>query len=180
MASPLDTEALRVQLANLRDAGSLRFDPFNLRLIESLLEKLDTLEDPARQALHERIQRRLQDLQTAFGVARETARKQARALREQHPERNEELVRLFKAGDFRALDRMAQAQPRPPSALAELLQTLAGHDPALSASADPQTFDEVLRKQELEAQQGNGLTSLHSHLKTRLDSEELRYASQFR
>lgn len=169
-----------MQLTHLRNAGAEGFDPFNLRLIESLLEKSDALEDPARQTLQERIQRRLQALQSAFGLARETARKQARVLREQQPERNEELVQLFKAGDFRAIDRLAKAERRPPSALAELLKTLASHDPALSASADPQTFDEVLRKQELEAQQGNGLTSLHSHLKTRLDSDELRSARQFR
>lgn len=172
--------ALETQLMQLRSAGAEGFDAITLRLVESLLEKATAHQGPTQQVLIERIQRRLQDLQTRFQHARETARNQARTLREQHPERNEELVRLFRSGDFRAIDRLAHTPAPQPSPLTLLLQTLASHDPDLDASADPQTFDEVLRKQELEAQQGNGLYSLHSHLKTRVDSDELRSARQFR
>lgn len=173
-------DALRNQLQHLRQAGAEGFDVFSVRVIAALLARADTAPPSLQQDMRQRIHQRLQALQQDFTQARDHARQQARALREQHPERNEALVRLFRAGEFRAIARQAAATPAPASPLAELLQRLVSHDPALSASADPQTFDEVLRKQELEAQQGNGLSSLHSHLNTRLDSEELRSARLFR
>lgn len=180
MNDPAPLDELRARLQQLRQAGAERFDVFSVQMIAALLARAETLQPPAQQEVQYRIERRLQTLQRSFDTAREHARQQARAMREAQPERNDELVRLFRGGEFRAIERQAATPPTTVSPLSALLQMLASHDPALSASADPQTFDEVLRKQELEAQQGNGLTSLHSHLNTRLDSEELRSARAFR
>jgi hypothetical protein len=173
---------IRAQLAALKAAGAAAFDPVGVHVIESLLRRSASLQGAALADVQARLQHRLQQLQARFEQARSQAKATAKALREQSPEHNDTLVRLFRAGDFRAIDRLAQqhARQQTHSPLKALLQTLTSHDPLLDASADPVTFDEVLRKQELQAQQGNGLVSLNSHLKSRLNTDELRSTRQFR
>ena len=172
----------RTQLTALKAAGAAAFDPVGVHVIESLLRRSASLQGAALADVQARLQHRLQQLQTRFEQTRSQAKATAKGLREQHPQHNDTLVQLFRAGDFRAIDRLARQQARQQthSPLKVLLQTLTSHDPLLDASADPVTFDEVLRKQELQAQQGNGLASLNSHLKSRLNTDELRSTRQFR
>lgn len=181
---PSDVMAsIRAQLAALKAAGAAVFDPVGVHVIESLLRRSASLQEGAVLAeVQARLRQRVRQLQTRFEQARSRARVTAKALRERCPQHGDTLVALFRAGDFRAIDRLAQqyACQQTHSPLKTLLQTLASYHPLLEASADPVTFDEALRKQELEAQQGNGLASLNSHLKSRLDTDELRSARQFR
>lgn len=174
---------LQARLAQLHDAGAAGFDPVRMRQLDILLQQARQKTGPVAGELQQRIAGHLQRLQAEFEQAGRQARLQARMLVQQQPERNETLIQLFKAGQFRAIDRMVrQVMPEslPSRPLQSLLHQLATQEPQLDSQLDPDTFDEILRKQELAVHPGDGLTSLDTHLRTRLDKDELRSARRFR
>lgn len=172
---------LQQQLQALHAAGAPGFDPVRLRFLESLLRRAHAVQGATRQVLTQRIQRLLAQFQADFEQAQARARATGKALINRSPETNPQLVRMFRAGEFRNITRLAQRLSSPPhSALTALLQTLEPEERLLAESTDPLTFDETLRQQELEALQTNGLSSLTSHLRSRVDSDELRSMRHFR
>ena len=180
-ADPLTWQQLTDRFAKLQQAGASGFDPARMGALQALLQRAERCQGQLQAELYQRIQTRLQRLHEDFSRAAGKARATARRLREQYPQRTDQLVAQYQRGDFGGIEHMAHRlhQPVVASPLQQLIEQLANHDPAMVA-ADPDTFDTVLRKQELEAQQGDGLASLHSHMPSRLDKDALRSARRFR
>ncbi len=173
---------LQGQLAQFKRAGGSQFAPVKLCLIESLLRKADSLGGMAADLLQQRATRLLTALQSEFELAQAQARSTGKALIARQPQTNPELVRLFRAGEFRSIQRLSRHHARTAESgpLQQLLQTLNPETRLLTEAADPQSFDEVMRRQELGALQTDGLASLTSHLKSRVDADELRSMRHFR
>jgi hypothetical protein len=109
---------------SLRSAGAQHLDPARFHYLERLSQRLDTLPGEVRRILQARLELALADYGERFGQAQRAARDELASLSARQPDLARELQRLFAAGDYAGMRRLAapSALSRPGAPLAELNQ----------------------------------------------------------
>lgn len=123
--SPFDGEQpLLSLLACLRSEGAQHLDPMRFHYLEVLSRRLPGAPAGARRILESKLKAALMDYEERFRQARQTASDEVARLSAVHPAQARELRRLFAAGDYRGVRRMAAPAPGAPvrTPLAQLNQ----------------------------------------------------------
>lgn len=111
-------------LASLRNQGAQRLDPARFYYLELLSQRLETAPAGVRGILEGKLKVALADYDERFRQAQQVAGDELASLSAKHPDQVRELQRLFAAGDFAAMRRLAapSAISRPRTPLAQLNQ----------------------------------------------------------
>jgi len=181
------TADMGLVLALLVERGARLFDPVRFRYIEAMARRTEQNSGATKQVLERKLAQALADYQARFEKARQETATAVEYVAAQHPGLLDDAQRRFASGDFKGVrqlvDRLTIVAPSGP--LAELtsymLRGERGNDNSqVDDVSGARTFEDMLRKQEIDARQisADGLAS--SAQASPRHSSELRPMQFFR
>jgi len=151
-----DLDLLRPTLAALIEGRADRFDPVRFRFIEALEKKALKQRPSVARIVEKKAQQALCDYLGAYLSARKRAASLVTRMAYGTSEAADEIGRLFDAGDFKGVERLAAridgAEGRKPDALAALTREMRQRGESDGFVPKP-SFEDELRRQELEITQ---------------------------
>jgi len=162
------TADVTLVLASLVERGARLFDPVRFRYIESMARRTEQNNAATKRVLERKLAQALAEYQDRFEKARQETATAVEYVAAQHPNLFDDAQRRFESGDFKGVkqlvDRLKNVAHSEP--LAELTRyMLRGERGNISSQVDDvsgaRTFEEMLRKQEIDALQicADGLAS---------------------